>query len=189
MDLLDALRTRRSAALSGLTEPGPGASEIQSLLTFASRVPDHGRLAPWRFIVIEGEARARLGRFVAGVWRGKDAGMDSAAVAAGVAQWEGRFGAPLIVAVVMSPKANPKIPEVEQVLSCGAACMNLLLGAKGMGFGAVWLTEWYAYDGAVMKELGLAGGERLAGFVHVGAEREARADRERPRLEGVVTRY
>ncbi|MFT3684441.1 MAG: nitroreductase [Phycisphaerales bacterium] len=189
MDLFETLRTRRSAALSSLAGPGPSAADVDAMLTIAARVPDHGKLVPWRFVLIEGDARARLGRFVTGVWKEKNAGIGETAFATGVAQWEGRFSAPLVVAVVFSPKVSAKVPEWEQVLSCGAVCMNLLLAAKGMGFGAVWLTEWYAFDALVMKELGLREGERIAGFVHVGREAEGRADRDRPRLGDVVTRY
>lgn len=189
MDLLETLRTRRSSALTGLGEPGPTAEQLTLLLTLASRVPDHGKLAPWRFIVIEGEARIRVGAVVAEAWKRNNAAMDMAALSQGVAQWAGRFGAPVTVAVVSSPKASPKIPEWEQVLSAGAVCMNMLLAAKGLGFGAVWLTEWYAYDAGVLSELGIREGERIAGFVHIGTQREAREDRERPRLESIVTRY
>lgn len=190
MELLEVLGTRRSAALTGLGEPGPSAADVDVILTVASRVPDHGKLAPWRFMLIEGGARARLGSRVAKVWKEKNAGLDAAACVAGVAQWEGRFlHAPLVIAVVSSPKASPKIPEWEQVLSAGAVCMNMLLACKGLGFGAVWLTEWYAYDAGVLSELGISEGERIAGFVHIGTQREAREDRERPRLESIVTRY
>lgn len=189
MELLETLKTRRSPALNGITAPGPSREQLEAMLTLAARVPDHGKLTPWRFIVIEGDARRRLGGVIADVWMQKNSTLDAATVAQGRAQWEGRFAAPVVVAVVSSPKVNPKIPEWEQVLSCGASCFNLLLAAKGHGFGAVWLSEWYAYEARVLAELGLAPHEKIAGFVHIGTQPQPREDRDRPRMDAIVSRY
>lgn len=190
MDLLDTLLTRRSPALSSLRKPGPTAQQLTTMLTIAARVPDHGKLAPWRFIVIEGDARRRLGAFIGAVWGERNKGMDQAAFDAGLAKWTSQLqSAPVVVAVVSGSKPHPKIAEWEQVLSCGAVCMNLLLAASGHGLSAVWLTEWYAYDAAVLAELGLASHEKVAGFVHIGTQPEPREDRDRPSLAAIVSRY
>jgi len=183
---LDLLRTRRSAKLASLVEPGPTDDELRSMLTIAARVPDHAKLVPWRFVVIAGERRGALGRVIGEAFVAANPGGD------GVASAEARtrvMTAPLVVAVVFSPKTHPKVPEWEQILSTGAACMSLLIAAKAHGYGAVWLSEWYTYDRRVLKELGLSDAEKLAGFVHIGTEPAAREDRERPELGKIVTRY
>jgi nitroreductase len=183
---LELLRTRRSPKLAALVEPGPGEEELRTILTIAARVPDHAKLVPWRFVVIAGERRCDLGRVIGEAFGAANPG----AGAAVVDEARKRIAtAPLVVGVVFSPKQHPKVPEWEQVLSTGAAGMNMLIAARALGYGAVWLTEWYAYDRAVMRELGLGEAERLAGFVHIGTEREVREDRERPALEKIVTRY
>lgn len=193
MDLLQTLLTRRSPALPSLREPGPTPDQLTTILTIAARVPDHGKLAPWRFIVIEGDARNRLGAVIGSIWSAKNAPMQveaPAAFAQGLAKWSSQLAsAPLVVAVISTPKPNPKIPEWEQVLSCGAACMNMLLGAKALGFGAVWLSEWYAGELNVQAELAIAPHEKLAGFIHIGTPSEQREDRDRPNLASIVTRY
>lgn len=190
MDLIETLLSRRSPALTGIGEPGPTPEQLKTILTIGARVPDHGKLAPWRFIVIEGEARRRLCAVVGAVWCEKNAGMEAAAFEQGKAKWSSQLTiAPVVVAVVSSPKVNPKIPQWEQVLSAGACCMNVLLAAKGLGFGAVWLSEWYAYDARVLSELGIRGEEKIAGFVHIGTQTQGREDRERPNLEAITMRY
>jgi nitroreductase len=183
---IDLLRTRRSAKLAALIEPGPGEDDLRTMLTIAARVPDHAKLVPWRFVVIAGERRGALGRVIGEAFAAANPGAEPGAVE----EARKRIAtAPLVVAVVFSPKSHPKVPEWEQVLSTGAACMNLLVAARALGYGAVWLSEWYAYDRAVLRELGLAETEKLAGFVHIGTEREGREDRERPSLERVVRWY
>ncbi|HYD02014.1 MAG TPA: nitroreductase [Phycisphaerales bacterium] len=196
MDLIETMLTRRSPALTGLGGPGPTGEQLRTILTIGARVPDHGKLAPWRFVVIEGDARHKLGQVIGQAWAdGPGLACDGAAKAEGVAHWSARLlGAPCAVVVVSSPRPSAKVPRWEQELSAGAVCMNLLLGAKGLGFGAVWLTEWYAYDTAVLAALGVARGagleeaERVAGFIHIGTELHGRADRERPNLDAIVSR-
>ncbi len=183
---LELLRTRRSPKLASLVEPAPSEGELATILTIAARVPDHAKLVPWRFVVIAGERRLDLGRVIGEAFVAGNPGAEAAAVD----EARKRIAtAPLVVAVVFSPKSHPKVPEWEQILSTGAACMNMLIAAKSLGYGAVWLSEWYAYDRRVMRELGLSDAERLAGFVHIGTEREGREDRERPELGKIVTRY
>jgi nitroreductase len=184
-DSLIRLQTRRSVAPHLLGGPGPEPAEIETLLAIASRVPDHGRLFPWRFIVIEGEARHRIGETIAASFAADNPGVDADKVAF---ERSRLARAPLVVAGVSAAKPHVKIPDWEQVLSAGAACMNLLHGAQALGYGATWITEWYAYDRRVLDALGLAPHERIAGFVHVGTALERPMERVRPALSEVVTR-
>ena len=179
------LQTRRTVAPHHLGGPGPEPAEIETLLAIASRVPDHGRLFPWRFIVIEGEARHRIGETIAASFAADNPGVDADKVAF---ERSRLARAPLVVAGVSAAKPHVKIPDWEQVLSAGAACMNLLHGAQALGYGATWITEWYAYDRRVLDALGLAPHERIAGFVHVGTALERPMERVRPALSEVVTR-
>lgn len=187
MEALDSLLSRRSPALTTITEPGPSADQIRIMLTAAARVPDHGKLVPWRFVLVQGEARSRLAEHVATAWLDDHAGDPVEARQAGVQQWAARFTAPLVVVVVSRPVPNPKVPAWEQELSAGACCMNLLHAAKALGFGAVWLSEWYAYDRRITARLGIGQGERIAGLIHIGTVREPRADRQRPDLNEIVS--
>ena len=185
MNDLDLFLKRRSPPPQALAGPAPTPAELETLLTIAARVPDHGKLVPWRFLVFEGEGRMRGGAIIADAFRANEPG----AGADRVATEEGRLTrAALVVGVVSAPRPHPKIPEWEQVMSAGAVCTNLILGATAMGFGAVWLTEWYAYDRAVLDAFGLAPQERMAGFIHIGRPTEARPDRPRPDLASIVTR-
>jgi nitroreductase len=185
-DALKLLTTRRSFKPVELAGPAPSPAEIDTLLTIASRVPDHGKLAPWRFIVFEGDARHKASDAIVAVFAAKypDANPEQ------IAFERGRLTrAPLVVAVVSRAGAHVKIPEWEQVLSAGAAAMNLVLAAHALGFGASWITEWYAYDRAVLDALGLASHERVAGFVHIGRPPGPPEDRPRPPLDEIATRF
>lgn len=185
-DALELLKTRRSVKPIEMTGPGPSASEIETLLTVASRVPDHGKLAPWRFIVFSGDAREAAGDKIAAVFR--DTRPDATPEQI---EFERRrlARAPLVVAVVSRAAPHAKIPEWEQQLSAGAACMNLLTAAHAMGYVASWLTEWFAFDRAAMSALGLGEQERIAGFVYVGKAAKPPEDRDRPKLDTIVTYY
>jgi nitroreductase len=182
---LELLRTRRSVAPHLLGEPGPTAEQLDLLLTIAARVPDHGRLTPWRFIVLEGEARHRIGEVIAAAYRADEPAADGARVAA---ERERLARAPLVVAVVSRARPHVKIPEWEQTLSAGAVCMNLVIAANAMGFGTSWLTEWYGFDRRVLDALGLDPDENLAGFVHIGRPTAPPVERPRPVLAEIVTR-
>ena len=185
-DTLSLLQSRRSVKPIELNGPAPSDSEIETLLTIASRVPDHGKLAPWRFIVFAGEARDKAGEVIAEIFRADrpDATADQ------IAFERGRLSrAPLVIAVVSRTVAHAKIPEWEQVLSAGAATMNLVIAAHAQGYAASWLTEWYSYDSRVCKALGLGEHERVAGFVHIGKPAQRPEDRPRPALSEIVTRY
>jgi nitroreductase len=185
-DALDLLKTRRSVKPIELQAPGPTAAELDTLLTIASRVPDHGKLTPWRFIVFEGAARLDAGHKIAEVFRlnRPDATADQVAF-----ESNRLTRAPLVVAVVSRASPHVKIPEWEQVLSAGAAATSLVMAAYALGFAASWLTEWYAYDRRVLDALGIKSDERIAGFVHIGKPAKPPEDRDRPALASIVTRY
>lgn len=185
-DALQLLKTRRSVKPMELTGPAPTDAEIDTLLTIASRVPDHGKLTPWRFIVFTGDARAAASKVIADVFvkNRPDATPDQIEF-----ERQRLTRAPLVVAVVSRAATHVKIPMWEQELSAGASAMSLVFAAHTMGYAASWLTEWYAYDRAVLDGLGLAAGERIAGFVHIGKPVKPPEDRDRPKLETIVTRY
>ena len=185
-DALQLLKTRRSVKPMELGGPGPTPAELDTLLTIAARVPDHGKLAPWRFIVFEGEQRLAAGEKIAAIFRERHAD----ATADQIDFERKRLArAPLVVAVVSRAGPHAKIPEWEQQLSAGAASMSLVIAAHAMGYAASWITEWYAYDRAVLDALGLAANERMAGFVHIGRPAKPPEERDRPKLGEIVTRY
>jgi nitroreductase len=185
-DTITLLKTRRSVKPMDLLGPPPSAHEIETMLPIAARVPDHGKLAPWRFVVFEGEARERAGDIIAGVFKAAN----PQASAEQIAFERNRLArAPLVVAVVSRAAPHVKIPEWEQQLSAGAVCMALVIAANALGFATSWITEWYAYDRNVLERLGLAPHERIAGFVHIGRPRLKPEDRDRPRLADLVTRW
>lgn len=185
-DALDLLKTRRSVKPMELTDPGPSASQLDTILTVASRVPDHGKLTPWRFIIFEGAARLSAGEKIAEAFRATQ----PEATADQVEFERNRLArAPVVVAVVSRAGPHVKIPEWEQVLSAGAAAMSLVFAAHALGFAANWITEWYAYDRRVVDALGLGPNERIAGFVHIGSPIRPPDDRPRPPLADIVTRF
>lgn len=185
-DALELLLTRRSTRILDFIEPGPGEEDLKTLLTIASRVPDHGKLVPWRFILFLGDARARAGEALAAVLKE----VDPEASERRVEEERKRFTrAPLVVAVVSKAGTHVKIPEWEQVLSSAAAAHNLLLGAAALGYGATWMTEWPAYEPKARAALGLSENERVTGFVYIGTAATKMEDRPRPPLDEIVTRY
>jgi nitroreductase len=185
-DALELLKTRRSVKALELSGPGPTAAELETLLAVASRVPDHGKLVPWRFIVFEGAARERAGEVIAAICREQRPELTPEQL-----EFERKrlARAPLVIAVVSRAGAHIKIPEWEQILSSGAAAMSLVLAAHALGYAASWITEWYAYDRRVLAALGLKPEEKIAGFVHIGRAVKRPEDRPRPALDSIVTRY
>ena len=166
MDALAALSSRQSVAPAFLGEPGPDDAALERILAAGASAPDHGRLRPWRFIVVRGDARARLGEVFAQALRQRDSEASEAALEQ---ERKRPLRAPLVIAVAARiAKDHPKIPEVEQILSTGAAVQNILLAAHAQGFGAKWLTGANAYDEHVKSALGLAPQDRLVGFIHIG---------------------
>ncbi|MBB3947601.1 nitroreductase [Rhizobium skierniewicense] len=182
--LIDYLNVRRSTPAPQLTEPGPDRAEIEEILRLTVRVPDHGKIAPWRFIVYRGEERERLGN--AALKRALEKTPDLSAEYQEVERT--RFTrAPLVVAVVSTAAPHVKIPEWEQVMSVGAVCLNMLFAANAKGYAANWLTEWVSYDEALFPALGVNPGEKIAGFIHIGSTTFPPVERPRPQLSDVVT--
>ena len=180
---IDYLLTRRSVAIPALLEPGPSATELDAILTAASRVPDHGKLAPWRFVIYRGEPAKAIGRALAELLESREGPLSEIRRDAE----EKRFArSPLVIGVVSTAKPHVKIPEWEQVLSAGAATMNLVHAAHALDFAANWVTEWVAYDDEAKAILGIAPEEKVAGFVHIGSPGEVPADRPRPLLSDIV---
>ncbi len=183
---LELLLTRRSGSAKSMTGPGPGAAELDLILEAAARVPDHGKLAPWRFIIFEGEARAHFGAILA------DCALldDPQASAERLRLERERFlRAPAIVGVVSQVREGIPIPEWEQILSAGAACQTLVLAAHALGYVANWITEWCAYHPKVRDRLGLKSGERIAGFVYLGTSALPLEERKRADFRTLVTRF
>ena len=186
MDPLDPLLRRHSTPSRLLSDPAPDDAQLHRMLEVAVHVPDHGRLAPWRFIAIRGPQRDQLGELLAlrAVQR------DPAAPAAVIEKDRARFShAPLVVTVVARLAAGHKVPEQEQLLSGGAVCLALLQAADALGFGAQWLTGWAAYDPVVAAALRLAENERVIGFVHIGTAAERVPDRDRPDPRKLLTEW
>jgi nitroreductase len=187
MDLLDLLDSRYSTPARQLGEPGPTPAQLERLLTAAIRVPDHGKLAPWRLLAITGNARIELGGKLAQIHQRIEPDIAPALLD----KDRERFSfAPLIVAVIARVDPNhPKVPVQEQILSAGCVAYNLLLGAQALGFGAQWLTGWAAYDRDAAGLLGLADNERVVAFVHIGTAREAAPERTRPVLSDLLSQW
>lgn len=179
---LARLRARRSAPAQSLAAPGPDAAQLDALLEIAARTPDHGKLFPWRFVVIEGPAKARLVEALRPLAGDQPDPAKAASVLAKLAS------PPVSVLVVSRATPGHKVPVWEQELSAGAVCMNLEHAADAMGFSASWITDWYAYDDRARPLLGLQPGEKVAGFIHIGTLAEGPAERPRPDMAAIVTR-
>jgi nitroreductase len=185
--MLDQLLKRRSAKPAMMTAPGPTADQLTQILTAGARVPDHKKLVPWRFIVIEGDGRDRLGNVLAEALATET---PDAVTPQRLETERTRFTrAPLVVCVVARVQETAPAPAWEQILSAGAACFNICHAANALGFGTAWITEWYAYSLHVKKALALAPHEQIAGFIYMGTVAEAQPDRDRPNLADIVTRY
>jgi nitroreductase len=171
-EVLAFLARRRSAPALTLGEPAPAPEQVDQLLRLAARVPDHGKLAPWRFVVLAGERKAAFAN-----------ALEQLAISradAGAATKLGKLKTPpLCIAVISSPR-EAAIPEWEQLLSAGAACTTLAYAAQAMGYGANWITDWYAYDRDACAILGLGEREKVAGYILIGTPREPPLERERP---------
>jgi nitroreductase len=184
--LRDYLKTRRSVGIAFLKNPGPTPEELDEILTIGTRVPDHGKFVPWRLIVIEGDARAAAGEKLAAIQKARNPALDEASLDIERRQF---LPAPVTIGVLLSPKPNPKAPEMEQLLSAGNVCFNLSHAAFALGFAASWTNRWYGFDTEAQQMLGAKGGERFVGFVHVGTPTTVMEDRDRPDLSKVVTRW
>jgi nitroreductase len=180
------LTTRRSVSARFLGPPGPDDDQLRQILTAALRVPDHGKLAPWRFVLLEGERRREAGEGLLAIRQGRGDVLSDEERNAEI----GRFtSAPIAIGIVSRAAPHPKIPEWEQQLSAGAVCMNLLNGVHALGFAAQLLTDWLVYDAGARRFLGLEDWERLCGFIHVGTPKIAPTERPRPEPDAVLTRW
>jgi nitroreductase len=182
---IELLLSRRSGSAKAMVGPGPSPEELQLILTAASRVPDHGKLFPWRFVVFEGEARERFGKMLIDALRETENITDERATMESVRL----VRAPTVVAVISRVREAIPIPEWEQILSAGAVCQTMLMAAHALGYVANWLTEWYAYHPGVKERLGLKPGERIAGFIYIGKSAVELEERIRPDLASIVTRF
>src|SRR5882724_465680 len=188
-DLLHCLEIRRSVKPAALSEPGPNPDELRRLLTVASRVPDHGALVPWRFILFQGDARQAASAQPAAAYLAQHPELSE--------QTMGTFArlsrlfpqAPLVVAVVSRADPSDRKPEWEQVLTAGTVCMNLITAATTLGYASVWLTGWAAYNVAALAALGVRAEEKVAGFIHIGTAKERPPDRSRPDPDDLVTEW
>jgi nitroreductase len=183
---LGLLLTRRSGSAKSMTAPGPSDDELRRILAAGMRAPDHGKLAPWRFILFEGEARHGMGRLLVEFLRESEPQTSEERLA----MERNRFArAPIVVAVVSRVREGIPIPVWEQELSAGAVCQNILISAHSLGYVANWVTEWCAYDGRVMERLGLKVGERIAGYIYIGTSAVPLEERIRPDPDALITRF
>ncbi|MBL0373012.1 nitroreductase [Rhizobium sp. KVB221] len=182
--LINYLSTRRSMPAFQMRGPGPSSTEIEVMLKLASRVPDHGKLAPWRFIVYRGNERERISLELSAIAKAKNPALSEEMIKVE----ETRFSrAPVVIAVVSTAAPNVKIPEWEQLMSAGAVCLNLLMAANAHGYVSNWLTEWMAFDERAYPILGVKQTEKIAGFIHIGSTDFPVVERPRPELADIVT--
>jgi nitroreductase len=183
---LDLLLSRRSGSAKAMKGPGPSAEQIRTLIACATRVPDHGKLTPWRFVIFEGDARAAFGEVLVRALKTSEPDASDERVT----QERNRFmRAPAVIGVISRVREAIPIPEWEQILSAGAACQTLCIAAHAMGFTANWITEWYAYHPHVREALGMKSGERVAGFIYLGHPAADLVDRPRPEFDTIATRW
>lgn len=183
---LDLLLSRRSGSAKRMKGPGPSGEQIRTLIQAATRIPDHGKLTPWRFLIFKDDARAAFGELLVRALKEIEPG----ATEERIAQERTRFlRAPVIIGVISRVRDGVPIPAWEQTLSAGAACQTLCIAAHAMGFVANWITEWCAYDPVVGAGLNLAAGERIAGFIYLGHPAEPLEDRPRPTFETIAKEW
>ncbi|KPF75767.1 NAD(P)H nitroreductase [Brevundimonas sp. AAP58] len=180
-EMLARLAVRRSAPAQGLAEPGPSEAQMELILTLGARSPDHGKLTPWRFVVLGRQTRAEIAERLAAMAVEKALPAKATAVLAKLTT------APVSVLVVSTARPASK-PEWEQVLSAGAVCMNIEHAAGALGYASSWITDWYSYDAEAAALFGVTDEEKVAGFIHIGTPVEALLERERPDLAALTTR-
>jgi nitroreductase len=181
---LELLQQRHSVPSRQLGEPAPDAATLRALLETAIRVPDHGKLVPFRLIELRGEAKLRFGERLAALAVARDPGLPESKREKERLRYT---FAPLVIVVVARIRADSGVPEIEQKLCAGNVAYNLLLGAHALGYGAQWLTGWAAYDAEAAKIIGLGEHEHVVGFVHIGTPRIEVPDRDRPSLDDLLT--
>jgi len=183
---IDFLTTRRSTVARMMGDPGPNDDELRQIMEAGMRVPDHGRLTPWRFIVIRSDARDTIGDVIVNSFKrnNPDAIQEQIEI-----EQERLTRAPIVIAVVSRVHREHKIPVWEQILSSGAACQTMLIAAQSTGYAAQWLTEWYAYDSDVKKAIGAEADDEIAGFVYLGNPVGELTDRARPIYDHIVSEW
>ncbi len=182
--VLDLLLSRRSCPARAMTEPGPSKGQLADILRAGARVPDHGKLFPWRFILFEGDGRERFADILVNILSQEGANPSH------IDEWRARVtAAPVVIGVVSGARELIKIPVWEQELSAGAVCQNILIASHALGFVGNWLTEWYSYHPSVKQKIGLKPGERMAGFIYIGTPREELQERPRPDMKKMVTLF
>jgi nitroreductase len=184
MDALDLMLSRESA--SKLVSPGPSPADLERIFSSAVRAPDHGRLRPWQFIVIEAEQRERFGQVMADCLRRRDSSVSETELQR---ERDKAFRAPMIVVVAAKIKKGHKIPEVEQIASASAAAQTIMLAAPALGYGAVWKTGAAAYDPAVKVALGLTSDDDIVGFLYIGTKAGGSSPVPRPEAKDFVTTW
>lgn len=183
ISLRDYLAVRRSIPAFQMRDPGPSKAELEEILRLAVRVPDHGKLAPWRLVVYRGAERARIGEELLKLRLAVEPDLSAELIEVERTRFT---RAPVVVAVVSRAAPHFKIPEWEQIMSAGALCMNLLVSANAHGFVANWLTEWFAFDTRAYPLLGIGENEKVAGFIHIGSTDFPVVERPRPELADIV---
>jgi len=179
---LTRLANRRSASAQLLIAPGPSEAEIDQILHLGARTPDHGKLFPWRFVVLGPQSRADLSEALAVLAESQNRIDKDLAVLAKLAN------PPVTILVISTPIQAHKVPVWEQQLSAGAVCMNIEHAADALGYSASWITDWYAYDPAAVALFGVQDGETIAGFIHLGTLAEPPLERPRPNMAHKVER-
>lgn len=183
-DIVEFLKNRRSVMARNMTTPAPTQAQIDTLLEIGARVPDHGKLAPWRFLVFENAARGQFDDALARCYAQDYPNEPQSKIDMEAHRFR---RAPLIIGVVFSPKDHPKIRLWEQQLSAGAVCQNILTAAQSMGFAAQWLTEWYSYHAQINQVLGLGADEKIAGFIYIGTPMQTPTERARPDIAALTS--
>ncbi|QLF71404.1 nitroreductase [Peteryoungia desertarenae] len=182
--LLEYLSFRRSVPAFQMCEPGPSRSELEKILTLTVRVPDHGKIAPWRFIVYRGEERKTISEQLLAIALKKNPALSQEMIEVERTRFT---RAPVVVAVISTAAPHAKIPEWEQVMSAGAVCLNMLMAANAHGYVANWLSEWFAFDEEAHAVLGVKAGEKVAGFIHMGSTTFPITERPRPSIADLTT--
>ena len=180
-EMLARLATRRSASAQTLTTPGPTPAEIETILSLGARTPDHGKLFPWRFVVLGPQSRHDIAEALRPLAATQPDPKKAAAVLAKLTT------PPLSILVISAPVPGDKVPVWEQQLSAGAVCMNLEHAANALGYAVSWITDWYSYDPAALGLFGVGEGEQIAGFIHLGSVREPPLERVRPDVTALTT--
>lgn len=183
MDALEALHTRTST--SALMEPGPNPEQLRAILQAGVRANDHGMMRPWKFLIIEGDARNKFGAIMAEVMRAEKPDMTEAALADIATK---PLRAPMIIAVVAATRPNPKVPQIEQILAAGGAAQLMTAAAFAQGIGSIWRTGSFTYDRLTHEKLGLTADDHIVGFLYLGTPKAAKAPAEVD-LDSLVTHW